>query len=107
MRAAASAMRARRLDKRRSSDVETIANTLKTVSGLAQKAGPYLLLEILLPGGTLFALLLFLYRTRGGSLAASARHTLIQVQPYDIAAVANSDAANDDGLGPLAMVPGR
>lgn len=27
-----------------------------------QKAGPYLLLEILLPGGTLFALLLFLYR---------------------------------------------
>jgi hypothetical protein len=29
---------------------------------LAQKLGPYLLLEILLPGGTLFALLLFLYQ---------------------------------------------
>jgi hypothetical protein len=28
-----------------------------------QKAGPYVLLEALLPGGTLFALLLFLYRT--------------------------------------------
>ena len=27
-----------------------------------QKAGPYLMLEMLLPGGTLFALLLFLYR---------------------------------------------
>lgn len=30
---------------------------------LAQKAGPYVLLEIVLPGGTLFALLLYLHRT--------------------------------------------
>jgi hypothetical protein len=44
--------------------VETIAKNLKSVADLAQKAGPYLLLEILLPGGTLFALLLFLYRRR-------------------------------------------
>jgi len=29
---------------------------------LVEKAGPYLLLELLLPGGTLFALLLYLYR---------------------------------------------
>lgn len=29
-----------------------------------QRAGPYLLLEILMPGGTLLALLLFLYRHR-------------------------------------------
>ena len=29
---------------------------------LLYRSGPYLLLEILLPGGTLFALLLFLYR---------------------------------------------
>ena len=29
---------------------------------LVQKAGPYLLLELLLPGGTLFALLLYVYR---------------------------------------------
>ena len=28
----------------------------------ARKLGPYIVLEILLPGGTLFALLLFLYR---------------------------------------------
>jgi hypothetical protein len=34
----------------------------------AQKLGPYLLLEILLPGGTLFALLLLFYRTRMVSL---------------------------------------
>lgn len=30
----------------------------------AQKWGPYVLLELLLPGGTLLALLLFLYRSR-------------------------------------------
>jgi hypothetical protein len=31
---------------------------------LVQKAGPYLLLELLLPGGTLVALLLYVYRRR-------------------------------------------
>ena len=30
---------------------------------LLRKAGPYVVLEIVLPGGTLFALLLYLYRT--------------------------------------------
>jgi len=30
---------------------------------LLKKAGPYVVLEIVLPGGTLFALLLYLYRT--------------------------------------------
>ncbi|MBK7792219.1 MAG: hypothetical protein IPJ62_06715 [Betaproteobacteria bacterium] len=35
---------------------------LRLVATLIQRAGPYLLLELLLPGGTLFALLLFLYR---------------------------------------------
>jgi len=29
-----------------------------------RRVGPYLVLEILLPGGTLFALLLFLYQNR-------------------------------------------
>jgi hypothetical protein len=38
---------------------------------LVQKAGPYLLLEILLPGGTLFALLLFLYQRRQQTGAAN------------------------------------
>jgi hypothetical protein len=38
-----------------------------------QKAGPYLLLEILLPGGTLFALLLFLYQRRQQAGAATGR----------------------------------
>ena len=94
--------------------METIAKNLKSIAELAHKAGPYVLLEILLPGGTLLALFLFLYRRRGqrdadlvASVVQGARRTLVSVQPYDIAAVANSDAANDDGLGPLAMVPGR
>jgi hypothetical protein len=100
--------------------VETIAKNLRNVAGLAQKAGPYLLLEILLPGGTLFALLLFIYRSRASGVPfetvappavvnamRTARRGIIAVQPYDIAAVTNSDAANDDGLGPLAMLPAR
>jgi hypothetical protein len=39
---------------------------------MAQKLGPYLLLEILLPGGTFFALALFLYRRYKGGLLDSA-----------------------------------
>lgn len=42
----------------------TIVRNLKRASALLQKAGPYLLLEIVMPGGTLFALLLFFYRQR-------------------------------------------
>jgi len=33
------------------------------VGRVLQKAGPYVVLEVVLPGGTLFALLLYLYRT--------------------------------------------
>jgi hypothetical protein len=35
---------------------------LQWLGKLAQKAAPYVLLELALPGGTLFALLLFLHR---------------------------------------------
>ena len=42
----------------------SIVRSVKIFGALLQKAGPYLLLEILLPGGTLFALLLFLYKRR-------------------------------------------
>jgi len=37
---------------------------LKTLRRVGRKAGPYIMLEMLLPGGTLFALLFFLYRRR-------------------------------------------
>jgi hypothetical protein len=33
------------------------------VGRVLQKAGPYVVLEVVLPGGTLFALLLYLHRT--------------------------------------------
>jgi hypothetical protein len=42
--------------------MQTVANVLEVLRAWAQKLGPYVLLEILLPGGTLFALLLFAYR---------------------------------------------
>ena len=37
---------------------------LEMLRRFGQRLGPYLMLEILLPGGSLFALLLFLYRRR-------------------------------------------
>jgi hypothetical protein len=37
---------------------------LESGAAAARRLGPYLLLEILLPGGSLWALLLFLYRRR-------------------------------------------
>ena len=40
-----------------------IRNRLADFGRMVQRAGPYLLLEIVLPGGTLFALMLYLYRT--------------------------------------------
>jgi hypothetical protein len=42
--------------------METIVVLLDLLRRLLQRAGPYLLVEIILPGGTLIALLLFLYR---------------------------------------------
>ena len=35
---------------------------LQALGRMAQRAGPYLLLEMVLPGGTLFALLLYLHQ---------------------------------------------
>ena len=46
--------------------MQNAVNGLRMLRRIGQNAGPYILLEVLLPGGTLFALLLFLYR-RGPS----------------------------------------
>ena len=35
---------------------------LEAVAATARKVGPYVLLEVLLPGGTLFAMTLYVYR---------------------------------------------
>ena len=44
--------------------MEAVVNVLEIARRVAQKLGPYVLLEILLPGGTLVALALFIYRHR-------------------------------------------
>jgi hypothetical protein len=43
---------------------EDLMRKVQTLAWVLRKAGPYVALEILLPGGTLLALLLFLYRRR-------------------------------------------
>jgi hypothetical protein len=42
--------------------MQTIFTAFALLRRLGQKFGPYVLIEILLPGGSLLALLLFLYR---------------------------------------------
>ena len=42
--------------------MQTVAYVQTLLRDWARTFGPYLLLEVLLPGGTLLALLLFLYR---------------------------------------------
>lgn len=41
---------------------EIVRRAIGGLRRLGRKLGPYLMLELLLPGGTLLALLLFLYR---------------------------------------------
>ena len=44
--------------------MQRVIDYLETLGRFGQKLGPYLMLEILLPGGSLFALILFLYQRR-------------------------------------------
>ena len=44
--------------------MQFVASGVETLCGIVQKPGLYLMLVILLPGGTLFALLVFLYQRR-------------------------------------------
>jgi hypothetical protein len=44
--------------------MQMVTGALEILRRLGQRLGPYLVLEILLPGGTLLALLLFLYQRR-------------------------------------------
>ena len=50
---------------------------LRILRRIGQKAGPYLVLEMLLPGGTLFALLLFLYRHRECGISWGAQRAAV------------------------------
>lgn len=52
--------------------MEIVVLILGALRRAVQRIGPYLLVELVLPGGTLLALLLFLYRRRQLRLASSA-----------------------------------
>ena len=51
----------------RERNMQIIKRGCRWLRRIGQNFGPYLMLELVLPGGTLFALLLFLYR-RGNLL---------------------------------------
>ncbi len=44
--------------------MDALIRGLRLLRRFGQKVGPYLMLEILMPGGTLLALALFLYQRR-------------------------------------------
>jgi hypothetical protein len=97
--------------------MEAVARSLRSAADFLLKAAPYVVVELLLPGGTLVALLMFLRRQRGstspkpGTIAAAFEHTLGAVRVGLVPASGPSGTprpVNDnDGLGPLAMAPGR
>ena len=56
--------------------MRTLISWLDILRKVGQKTGPYLMLEILLPGGTLLALLLFLYRRRRPGIGRDAQRAI-------------------------------
>ena len=59
--------------------MQRVVDLLETLRRYGQKLGPDLMLEILLPGGSLFALALFLYQRRKAGIGRAA--------PWPIAAL--------------------
>jgi hypothetical protein len=59
--------------------MEIVMLVLETLRRVLHRAGPYLLVEILLPGGTLLALTLFLYRRKIFSGGMSIRRPAIRL----------------------------
>jgi hypothetical protein len=60
--------------------MRNVINCLGILRRIGQKAGPYLMLEMLLPGGTLFALLLFLWRRRKPDVERGAQRAVLVVR---------------------------
>jgi len=98
----------------------TVVRSFKVFGNLVEKAGPYLLLELLLPGGTLFAVLLWFYRQRQQLGSANvprasvvAAQTIGKVreeigffaQPHGVASLWRGRHRERDGLEALAMAP--
>ena len=55
--------------------MQTVARALASIVSFWYRVGPYLVLEIVMPGGTLLALLLFVCRHRAASLEFLASRT--------------------------------
>jgi hypothetical protein len=53
--------------------VKTAIQMLEVLVATSRKLGPYVLLEVLLPGGTLFAMTLFVYRNPAAARGYFAR----------------------------------
>ena len=93
---------------------------IRSFAKLLRSTGPYLLLELLLPGGTLLALLLFYYERRNGSGAARqlprrAARAIGNVY-HEVVLAVNADGVASawrgldggyDGLEALAMAPAK
>jgi hypothetical protein len=89
---------------------EYVLQRMRDANGLVQRAGPYVLIELLLPGGTLLALLLYLCRRNGNGAAAhsSGRRWLCArlESALDLGvAGASSSSGERDGLEPLGLAP--
>jgi hypothetical protein len=56
--------------------MDRVMESLGLLRRVAQNFGPYLVLEIVMPGGTLLALLLFLYRRRKLEAVSASRTVL-------------------------------
>jgi hypothetical protein len=101
------------------SPIDAAATTpLRRLVRLVQNLGPYLAIEILLPGGTLLAFLL--YASRNGrpfredapvlatlaALATGGARALARWMPMDLLRFGGSEPAERDGLEPLGLAPG-
>lgn len=94
------------------------AHPLRQLARLLQNLGPYLLIEVLLPGGTLLAFLL--YASRSGrpfredapvlatllALATAAARAISQWAPLAMLRGLPNRTAERDGLEPLGLLPG-
>ena len=93
--------------------MQTIVSALALLRRLGQTLGPYLMVEILLPGGTLLAFLLFLYRRRAAvsspqPLAAGLRSWLSGWRAKDFfgaPAAAPTTAGQSPGFLPSVSIP--
>lgn len=93
---------------------ERVLYRVREANEFVQRAGPYLLLEVLLPGGTLFALFLYLFRRVQAGTDGTAQEIGMRPVLDSLAeglglrfAGALAAAGERDGLEPLGLAPDR